>query len=91
MKGKPMIARILPPLLLAALPLSAARAQDEDRASPPNARPLSEIVAMVEKRNGFRTIDGIERDEDGFWEVTYHMADRARVEIPCDPVTGDPG
>lgn len=46
---------------------------------------------MVEKRNGFRTIDGIERDEDGFWEVTYHMADRARVEIPCDPVTGDPG
>lgn len=78
-------------LLLACLATSAAQAQDQDRAPPSNARPLSEIVAMVEKRDGFRYIDEVEWDEDGFWEVTYFTADRAKVEIRYDPVSGDPG
>lgn len=91
MKGKPIIVRISPSLLLAALVTSAASAQDEDRAPPPNARPLSEIIAMVEKRDGFRHIDEVAWDEDGFREVTYDTSDNAKVEIRQDPVAGDPG
>lgn len=90
MKGKPMIVRFLVPLLLAVLAASAARAQDEERAPPQDARPLSEIVAQVEKRDGFRYVDEIDWDEDGFWEITYFTTDRARVEVRYDPVTGDP-
>lgn len=86
-----MMVRFSAPLLLACLATSAAQAQDQDRAPPPNARPLSEIVAMVEKRDGFRYIDEVDWDEDGFWEVTYYTADRAKVEIRYDPVSGDPG
>lgn len=87
-----MIVRISAPLLLAALVATPARAQDEgDRAPPPNALLLSEIVSLVEKREGFRYVDEIEWDEDGFWEITYYTDDRAKVEIRYDPITGDPG
>ena len=55
------------------------------RASP------EQIVALVEKRDGFRYVDEIDWDEDGFWEVTYFTNDHARVEVRYDPVTGDPG
>ena len=50
-----------------------------------------QIVALVEKRDGFRYVDEIDWDEDGFWEVTYFTNDHARVEVRYDPVTGDPG
>ncbi|KQZ32173.1 hypothetical protein ASD50_13870 [Mesorhizobium sp. Root552] len=67
----------------------AAYAQDPDRAPPADARKLSEIVAKVEQRDGFRYIDDIEWD-DGAYEVTYYTTDKAKVEIRFDPVTGDP-
>jgi hypothetical protein len=67
----------------------AAHAQDPDRAPPADARKLSEIVAKVEQRDGFRYIDDIEWD-DGAYEVTYYTTDKAKVEIRFDPVTGDP-
>jgi hypothetical protein len=91
MKGTPMIVRLSAPLLLAAVAASAASAQEEDRAPPQNARSLSEIVALVEKRDGFRYVDEIDWDEDEFWEVTYFTNGHARVEVRYDPVTGDPG
>lgn len=87
-----MTGRISAPLPLAALAMSPALARDDrDRAPKPNARPLSGIVALVEKREGFSHVDEIERDEDGFREVACHEDDRATVEIGVDPVTGDPG
>lgn len=86
-----MIARFAAPLFLALLAAPSAQAQEPDRAPPADARPLSEIVAAVEKRDGFRYIDEVEWDEDGFWNVTYYTSDRAKVEIRYDPVSGDPG
>ncbi|KQZ93985.1 hypothetical protein ASD64_03575 [Mesorhizobium sp. Root157] len=68
---------------------SGAYAQDTDRAPPPDAKKLSEIVAKVEQRNGFRYIGDIEWD-DGAYEVTYYTVDKAKVEIRFDPVTGEP-
>lgn len=67
----------------------AAYAQDPDRAPPADSKKLSEIVAKVEQRDGFRYIDDIEWD-DGAYEVTYYTTDKAKVEIRFDPVTGDP-
>lgn len=67
----------------------AAYAQDTDRAPPADAKKLSEIVAKVEQRDGFRYIDDIEWD-DGAYEVTYYTTDKAKVEIKFDPVTGEP-
>jgi len=67
----------------------AAYAQDLDRAPPADSKKLSEIVAKVEQRDGFRYIDDIEWD-DGAYEVTYYTTDKAKVEIRFDPVTGDP-
>jgi hypothetical protein len=85
--------KIVPTLFAAALAagigLAPAHAQDDDRAPPQNAMKLSEIVAKVEKRDGFRYIDDIEWD-DGLYEVTYYTTDRAKVEIRFDPVTGEP-
>lgn len=66
-----------------------AYAQDPDRAPPADSKKLSEIVAKVEQRDGFRYIDDIEWD-DGAYEVTYYTTDKAKVEIRFDPVTGEP-
>jgi hypothetical protein len=92
MKGKPMTGRISAPLPLLALAMSPAWARDDRvRAPKPNARPLSGIIALVEKREGLSHVEEIERDEDGFLEVAWHEDDRARVEIAVNTVTGDPG
>lgn len=88
-----MTRKIVPTLLAAALMagvgLAPAYAQTPDRAPPQNAMKLSEIVAKVEQRDGFRYIDDIEWD-DGAYEVTYYTTDKAKVEIRFDPVTGEP-
>lgn len=88
-----MTRKIVPILLAAALAagtgFAPAYAQDTDRAPPQNALKLSEIVAKVEQREGFRYIDEIEWDR-GLYEVTYYTADKAKVEIRFDPVTGEP-
>lgn len=65
-----------------------AAAQDTPRVPPQNAMKLSEIVAKVEQRSGFRYISEIEW-EDGGYSVTYFTGDNAKVEIDFDPVTGE--
>ncbi|MET3660533.1 PepSY domain-containing protein [Aquamicrobium ahrensii] len=86
-----MSRKIVPLLFATALGvgLAPASAQDDDRAPPPNAMKLSEIVAKVEQRDGFRYIDEIEW-ERGLYEVTYYTTDKAKVEIRFDPLTGEP-
>lgn len=71
--------------LLLAVP---ALAQDASRFPPTNAKPLSEIIAKVEKRPDFRYIDEVEWDSGGY-EVTYYTTDNAKVEIKFDPITGE--
>lgn len=87
-----MIVRISACFLLAALAATPAWVQDEaDRAPPPDARLLSEIVCLVEKRAGFRSFDEIDWDEDGVHVDRYYMDDRAKGETRVDPITGGPG
>jgi hypothetical protein len=69
--------------------VGAAAAQTADRTPPADSKKLSEIVAKVEQREGFRYIGDIEWD-DGAYEVTYYTTDKAKVEIRFDPVTGEP-
>lgn len=86
--------RKIVPMLLATALISGAGfgstlAQDSDQGPPQNALKLSEIIAKVEQRDGFRYIDDVEW-ERGFYEVTYYTVDRAKVEIRFDPLTGEP-
>jgi hypothetical protein len=73
-------------VLLAAGPALAA---DEKPLPPPNAKKLSEIIAKVEQRDGFRYIKEIDWDS-GAYTVTYYTSDKAKVEITYDPVTAEP-
>jgi hypothetical protein len=77
---------------VAALSVSTAGyTQDSEEAvPPPDAKLLSEIVGKVEKRDGFRYIDEIRWNSDGFYEVVYFTTDKAKVEMNFNPVTGEP-
>ena len=67
----------------------AAVAQQDEKLPPENAIKLSEIVAKVEQREGFRYVDEIQWDQTGY-TVIYYTTDKAKVEIVFDPVTGQP-
>jgi len=69
---------------------STSLAQDSEPLPPQNARKLSEIVAQVEQREGFRYVAEIDWNGDGYYDVTYFTADKAKVEIKIDAVTGKP-
>lgn len=73
-------------VVLAAGPSLAA---DEKPLPPPNAKKLSDIIAKVEQRDGFRYVKEVDW-EDGAYTVTYYTADKAKVEITFDPVTAEP-
>lgn len=81
---------VSPAVLALAVIASPAAAQDGNARLPPdNARKLSEIVAKVEQRAGFRYVSEIEWDEGGY-VVTYFTDDQAKVEVKYDPVSGEP-
>ncbi|WP_319799942.1 PepSY domain-containing protein [Mesorhizobium sp. PAMC28654] len=67
----------------------AAIAADDKPLPPPDAKKLSEIIAKVEQRDGFRYVKEVEWDS-GAYTVTYYTADKAKVEITYDPVTAEP-
>ncbi|MER9298832.1 PepSY domain-containing protein [Mesorhizobium sp. M0621] len=73
-------------VLLAGGPALAA---DDTPLPPPNAKKLSEILAKVEKRDGFLYVKEVDWDS-GAYTVTYYTSDKAKVEINYDPVTGEP-
>ena len=73
-------------VLLAAGPAFAA---DENPLPPQNAKKLSEILAKVEQRDGFRYVKEVDWDKDAY-TVTYYTSDKAKVEITYDPVTAEP-
>ncbi|MBZ9810707.1 PepSY domain-containing protein [Mesorhizobium sp. BR1-1-9] len=66
-----------------------ALAADDKPLPPPNAKKLSDIIAKVEQRDGFRYVKEVDWD-DGAYTVTYYTADKAKVEITYDPVTAEP-
>ncbi|MBZ9794335.1 PepSY domain-containing protein [Mesorhizobium sp. ES1-4] len=67
----------------------SAFAADDNPLPPPNAKKLSEILAKVEQRNGFRYVKEVDW-ADGAYTVTYYTSDKAKVEISYDPVTAEP-
>lgn len=56
---------------------------------PPEARPLSEILRMIEEGGGVAHFDEIEWD-DGHWEIKLVRPDGSKDELKIDPVTGQP-
>ncbi len=80
---------VLGSIVVALLAGGHAQAQNAPQLFPPEgAIKLSEIVAKVEKRDQFRYVSEIEWNEDGYYDVIYHTADKAKVEIKIDPKTG---
>jgi len=55
-----------------------------------NGMKPSEILAVVESRDDFRYLEEMKWDDNGYYEVVYHTADSARVEINMDARTGEP-
>lgn len=74
--------------ILAVLPLFAATAL----AAPPpsDAKPLSEIVRLLEERGDVAYIREIDWDDDGYWEIEFVRTDGGRMELEIDPVSGQP-
>lgn len=70
--------------------ISPALAQNAAAIPPENAKSLSSIITEIEKRPDFRYISSLEWDDDGYYEVTYHTSDKAKVEIKIDAVSGSP-
>jgi len=69
----------------------AAQAQTNPAPVPPaKAMKLSEIIAKIEQRDGFRYISDIEWDREGTYDITYYTSDNAKVEIRIDSATGEP-
>ncbi|MFB9971791.1 PepSY domain-containing protein [Pseudoroseomonas cervicalis] len=81
--------RALPALLLSGLMLAGAALPVLAAPPPPNARPLSEILRIIEQRDGVVYFDEVEWDSDGYWEVEYYTRDGAKREIRVDPVSGE--
>ncbi|OBQ75309.1 PepSY domain-containing protein [Mesorhizobium erdmanii] len=71
------------------LSAAPALAADEAPLPPQNAKKLSEILAKVEQRDGFRYVKEVDWDKDAY-VVTYYTSDKAKVEITYDPVTAEP-
>jgi hypothetical protein len=73
------------------LTAGASIAQDRETLVPPeNSRKASEIVADIEKRPDFRYLEEVRWNQQGYYEVTYHTSDKAKVEMEIDAVTGQP-
>ena len=72
-------------LLLAAAGAFAA----EPTMPAPNGVKASEIIAAIEKREGYAYLGSIE-NEDGNYLVVYYMSDGAEVTIAYSSATGLP-
>jgi len=70
-------------LLLVATPAFAAGREPP----PPDAKPLSQIIADVEKRPNFAYVDAVDYAR-GAYMVIYYMKDGAEVRMEIDAKTG---
>jgi hypothetical protein len=76
--------------LLATAALALMLASPALAAPPPDSRPASDVLRMVEQRPDFGHLREFEWDNDGYWEVEYVTRDGARVELRLDPRSGQP-
>jgi len=80
--------RLLLGTALTVLLCMPAAGQDARKVPPESSVKLSDIIAKVEAREGFRYVDEIDWSEDGY-TVIYFTSDKAKVEITFDAVTGE--
>lgn len=86
MRHRTLIAAVTSAFLLAT---GMGLAQDRDTVMPgEGSKKASEIVATIEKRPDFKYLEEVRWNEQGYYDVTYHTADKARVEMKIDAVTG---
>ncbi len=81
--------KLAPTLAAAAFLCTVGTAQAgwfSDEVPPANAKPLSEIIKVVEDQ-GFRTISEVEFD-DGVWKIEAHQRDGKEVHLRVDAVAG---
>lgn len=57
-----------------------------DETPPANAKPLSNIIKLVED-HGYKTITEVEF-EDGKWRIEAHQANGKEINLAVDAVTG---
>lgn len=70
---------------------SGAFAQDIDPTSKAESgKKPSEILSSIETRDDFRYLEEMEWNDDGYYSIVYHTADKARVEIHIDALSGEP-
>lgn len=55
-----------------------------------SGKPPSEILTSIEDREDFRYLEEMEWNDDGYYSIVYHTADKARVEIHVDALSGEP-
>lgn len=73
-------------LLIGALGFAAPAAADPP---PADARPLSEILRIMEERENVAWFEEIEWDDDGYWEIEFHRVGGESAEVRVDPRTGE--
>jgi len=81
------------PRSLAALPLLGLLmlAPPALAAPPSDAKPLSEIIKMLEDRGDVAYFEEVEWDDDDeHWDIEYVRTGGGEVEIEVDPVFGQP-
>lgn len=58
-------------------------------APPQNARPLSQLIDIVEQNDDVAYIEDVDWDDDGYYEVEYRTRNGGDREIRIDPVSGE--
>ena len=77
------------PAVIFALAASSVVARADwfrDEAPPPNAKPLSGVIKMLEDR-GMKTITEVSFD-DGKWEIEVHQAGGKEINVYVDAMSG---
>jgi hypothetical protein len=72
--------------LLAAGPALAERSERP----PQGSIAASEVLRLVEQRPDFASIEEMEWDDDGYWEVEYRTRDDTRRKLRLNPRDGSP-
>ena len=56
---------------------------------PANGKPLSEIIAGVERSQPVRVFTEIDWDDDGYWDIEFINDSNRRSNVSTDPISGD--
>lgn len=70
---------------------AGAHAQNaaDSKLPPQDGMKLSAIIAKIEARPDFRYLESVEWERQGYYEITYHTSDKAKVEIKVDAASGE--